>query len=165
MKEHLLSLANYNAWANERLYEAVARLPAEEQRRERDGAFFTSILGTLNHILLADRVWLDRLEDQPQRHWKLDEIIEDDLDQLRAARRVEDRRILAFCDALGESGLKNDVSYATMAGDRMTTRLDRTLTHIFNHQTHHRGQAHALILEAGAEPPPLDYIYYLRSLG
>jgi len=165
MKEHFLSLANYNAWANEKLYDAVAHLPAEEIARERDGAFFTSILGTLNHILLADRVWLDRLEDQPQRHWKLDEIIDMELESLRSLRRVEDRRILAFCDEVGQSSLKNNITYTTIAGDKLTTRLDRVLTHIFNHQTHHRGQAHALILEAGAEPPPLDYIYYLRSLG
>ena len=68
MKEHFLSLANYNAWANERLYDAAGSLPPEELTRERGGAYFTSLLGTFNHILLADRVWLDRIEGHGEQH-------------------------------------------------------------------------------------------------
>ncbi|WP_455372340.1 DinB family protein [Limibacillus halophilus] len=165
MKEHFLSLANYNAWANERLYEAVEHLPEGAWSAPREAAFFTSIRGTLNHILLADRAWMDRLEGHPPRFSSLDEMLHDDFESLRADRKLEDRRILSYCDELKQSSLLNDIEYRTVGGQQMVTRHDRILTHLFNHQTHHRGQAHALILEAGAEPPPLDYIYYLRSLG
>ncbi len=165
MKEHFLSLSNYNAWANERLYDAVGRLPDEEVAREREGAFFNSILGTLNHVLVADRLWLARIEGEPAPALQLDSLLEEEFPALRDARRREDRRIIDVCDGLREDALFRDLRYSTVAGDPMTTRLDRVLTHLFNHQTHHRGQAHALILEAGAEPPPLDYLYYLRALG
>ena len=165
MKEHFLSLANYNAWANERLYEAVRHLPGEEIARVREGAFFTTILGTLSHLLIADRLWLDRVRGRPARHQRLDEVIAEDVESLWTARREEDREILHYCDGLSEAALLQDIAYTTVAGEQQVTRLDRILVHLFNHQTHHRGQAHALVLEAGAEPPPLDYIYYLRALG
>ena len=132
---------------------------------ERDGAYFTSILGTLSHILLADRVWLDRIEGQPCRYERLDETLHDHLPDLWEARHAEDKRILSLCDGLNEAALLRDLSYRTVAGLETVTRLDRVLTHFFNHQTHHRGQAHALLYDAGMEPPPLDYIYYLRTLG
>lgn len=157
--------ADYNAWANARLYDAVGALTPETLRAERPAAFFQSILGTLNHLLVADRIWLDRFQHLPPVHGRLDEIVHDDPDALRAARVAEDARIRRFVDGLAEADLDANLAYKTSRGSPQSDPLGALLSHFFNHQTHHRGQAHALILEAGVAPPPLDLIYYLRELG
>ena len=157
--------ADYNAWANARLYDAVATLSPDALRAERPAAFFHSILGTLNHLLVADRIWLDRFQHLPPAHGRLDEIVHDDLDALRAARVSEDARIRRFVDGLREADLDANLAYKKSDGSAQGDRLGPLLAHLFNHQTHHRGQAHALIQEAGVSPPPLDLIYYMREVG
>ena len=157
-------LARYNRWANARLYDAVAALPPEEHDRQRPGAYFGSLLGTLNHILIGDRVWLHRFEGDGPQHQALDEQLFARLDALRPAREAEDARLLAFADRLTDEMLAGTLSYRTMLSPaEVTTPYALTLGHVFNHQTHHRGQAHALLKEAGTEPPPLDLIYFLRD--
>lgn len=157
--------AAYNAWANRHLYAAAGRLSAEALRAERPAAFFTSILGTLNHLLVADRIWLDRFEGRTPAHARLDEIVHEDLAELAAARRQEDGRIQAFVDGLRERDLDSTLTYRRSDGTPQGGPLGPHLAHFFNHQTHHRGQAHALLLAAGLHPPQLDYIYYLRETG
>ncbi|MDZ7714491.1 MAG: DinB family protein [Rhodovibrio sp.] len=157
--------ADYNAWANARLYDAVETLSPEALRAERPAAFFHSILGTLNHLLVADRIWLDRFQHLPPAHSRLDEIVHDDLAALRAARVSEDARIRRFVDDLAEADLDARLAYKTSSGSPKSDPLGALLSHVFNHQTHHRGQAHALIQEAGVAPPPLDLIYYMRETG
>jgi len=157
--------ADYNAWANARLYDAVATLSPEAQRAEWPADFFQSILGTLNHLLVADRIWLDRFQHLPPVHGRLDERVHDDLDALRAARVAEDARIRRFVDGLAEADLDAALAYKTSRGSPQSNPLGALLGHFFNHQTHHRGQVHALIHEAGVAPPPLDLIYYMRETG
>ena len=157
--------ADYNAWANARLYDAVETLSPEALRAERPAAFFTSILGTLNHLLVADRIWLDRFQHLPPAHGRLDELVHEDLEALRAARVAEDARIRRFVGSLDEADLDGTLAYKTSSGSPQSERLGALLSHFFNHQTHHRGQAHALIKEAGISPPPLDLIFYLREAG
>lgn len=153
--------AGYNVWANARLYDACAALPESEWGRDR-GAFFGSLQGTLNHILIADRIWMARLDGRGPVPQRLDEVPFPDLADLRAARAVEDERIGRFVEGLGDR-VEGVLTYRTMAGEPFEQPLSTVLDHLFNHQTHHRGQAHALVSQAGAEPPPLDLLYYLRE--
>jgi uncharacterized damage-inducible protein DinB len=155
-------LARYNRWANERLYAACARLPAGEFEKSRQ-AFFGSIKGTLNHIMVGDRAWLDRLEGAPVRVKTYDEILYDDLESLTRARAAEDARILRLMDDLGPDELGDTLYYTTIAGDRAETPTYLVLGHLFNHQTHHRGQAHDQLSQTTVAPPPLDLAIYLRD--
>jgi uncharacterized damage-inducible protein DinB len=162
---HFVTFADYNAWANARLYDAVAGLSDEALAAERPAAFFHSILGTLNHVLVADRIWMDRFEHLPPAGLALDAVLHDDPRELRAAREAEDARIRRFVGSLQAADIDRRVAYSNSRGEAFADPLGRLLTHFFNHQTHHRGQAHALIREAGLAPPPLDYVYYMREVG
>ncbi len=163
--ETLRTFGRYNGWANGRLYDAVGALPEEDYRKQRTAAFFGSIAGTLNHILLVDRLWLDRLEGAAWYPAKLDDILYDDFAGLRAAREAEDDRICALLDGLSEASLARDVAFKTSGGDSYSMQAGRILTHVFNHQTHHRGQVHALLTDAGREPPALDLPYFFLEVG
>jgi uncharacterized damage-inducible protein DinB len=156
-------LARYNRWANERLYAACTRLPAGEFEKPRQ-AFFGSIKGTLNHIMVGDRAWLDRLEGAPVQVKTYDEILYDDLQSLTRARAAEDARILRLMDDLGPDELGDTLYYTTIAGDRAETPTYLVLGHLFNHQTHHRGQAHDQLSQTTVAPPPLDLAIYLRDV-
>lgn len=159
--------AGYNAWANERLYDAAAKLSAEEYRADR-GAFFKSIHGTLNHILVADRIWMKRFTGQGEAPATLDAILHEDLDSLRAARDREDARIEAYIGQLTEEELAATFSYMTVTNPKQITQpLSPALDHFFNHQTHHRGQAHAVLtgLRGKDFAPSLDMILYQRETG
>ena len=159
--------AAYNRWANERLYEAARKLPEEEYRRPR-GAFFGSLHGTLNHLLLADRIWMRRFTGEGPLYTQLDEILFDEFGALEAARQVEDERIIAYVDSLETSDLDETFTYRTVVNPVDITQPRRTaLAHFFNHQTHHRGQAHCLVTEiaGNAAMPSLDLITFQRETG
>ena len=163
MKAHFATLADYNAWANARLYAEAKSLPDEAYRRD-VGAFFRSLHGTLNHLLLTDRIWMRRLTGEGDHPERLNAIMFDDLPALERARRAEDARIVGYVGGLSEAALDEDVSYATTKGVPQRNRLREILAHLFNHQTHHRGQAHAILTVLGvAEPRPLDLIAMLRE--
>jgi uncharacterized damage-inducible protein DinB len=162
MHAHFRTFAGYNAWANKRLYGAAAKLPEAEYLKSRP-AFFKSIHGALNHILVGDRLWMGRLQGRDAGIKSLDQMLYADLAGLRVARQAEDARIIAFVDRLGEAELMGSVSYRTMEGKPFTMPLAQTLAHLFNHQTHHRGQAHDLLSQTAVAPPELDLIYYLRE--
>jgi uncharacterized damage-inducible protein DinB len=159
---HFRTFAGYNAWANKRLFDAVARLPEAEYLKPRP-AFFRSIHGTLNHILVGDRAWMGRLTGRDAGIRSLDQILYADLAGLRVARQAEDARLIAYVDRLSEAELLGSASYRNMAGKPFTTPITQVLAHIFNHQTHHRGQAHDLLSQTGVAPPELDLIHYLRE--
>ena len=155
-------LARYNAWANRLVYDAVAALPEPEVRKARDCAFFTSIHGTLNHLLVVDRLWLARIEDEPHGIESLDQILHEDFAALRADREAEDAHMSRVVDGLDESALTREVPYRLVSGPgEESSPVHIILITLFNHQTHHRGQVHAMLKEAGAEPPPLDIIDFL----
>ncbi|MGH6927559.1 MAG: DinB family protein [Dongiaceae bacterium] len=156
-------LARYNAWANRRLYDACAQLSVSDYRAKRP-SFFGSIHATLNHILVGDRVWLSRFEGRSSDIKGLDQILHDDLAALRAAREAEDAHILACVGTLGDDDLMSrTLRYRNMAGEPQETPLVWTLAHVFNHQTHHRGQAHCMLSGTPVAPPSLDLIYFLRE--
>jgi len=152
----------YNAWANRRLYEACAALSPADYRAERP-AFFGSIRGTLNHILVGDRIWMGRVEGVPSGIERLDQILYDEFAELRAARESEDARILALVRGLDDDALAGTLHYRNMAGEPHETPLVWVLAHFFNHQTHHRGQVHGMLSDTPVAPPPLDLIYFLRQ--
>lgn len=154
-------MARYNRWANERLYGAASKLSDEQYRRD-IGLFFGSVHGTLNHILAGDRIWLHRLDGKGPLPARLNEIQHEDFGQLRAARKAEDERIAAYVENLGD--LQQVLDYTNTRGQRFQDPLWQILPHFFNHQTHHRGQAHTgLSILTGAEPPSLDLIWMMRE--
>jgi len=165
MTAHWIMFANYNAWANARLYAAVAALPADAFRAE-TGAYFGSICGTLNHLLVTDRIWMRRLTGHGEAPGRLDAILYADLPSLAFARTVEDQRICDWVESLGEAGVAGVLRYARVTTtDAIEQPVAEALAHLFNHQTHHRGQAHALVTRfGGAEAgPTLDLLAFQRE--
>jgi uncharacterized damage-inducible protein DinB len=165
VKEHFTLMADYNAWANARVYRMAARLPDADYRRDA-GAFFGSLHGTLNHLLVADRIWLRRLTGAGPQPAALNEILFGDLAQLSVARQAEDARIVAYVASLNDAQLEEEWDYRTLNGAPQRQRRRDILAHLFNHQTHHRGQAHAILTQVGVrEPEPLDLLILQRERG
>lgn len=162
MLDQFKTFARYNAWANQRLYAACALLDDQAYYADR-AAFFGSIHRTLNHLVLGDRIWFGRIEGKPFAVTGLDQVLYEDRHALRAAREEEDRRIERVVDQLNEAQLARDLEYSTTAGIPKRTNLGLVLSHVFNHQTHHRGQAHNMLSQAGQDPPSLDMIQMIRS--
>lgn len=163
MKSYFLLLARYNAWANHRLYHMASQLPDEAYRRDA-GVYFKSLHGTLNHLLVADRIWLRRLTGSGEQPTRLDAILYDDLAALTAARRAEDERLLRYVEGLPNDQFEARLNYQTLAGAPMQQKVLEILAHLFNHQTHHRGQCHAILTRLGVEEPvPLDLLIMLME--
>jgi uncharacterized damage-inducible protein DinB len=153
--DHVRMMARYNRLANERLYAACATLPDAERKRPRP-AFFGSIHGTLNHIMVGDRIWLARFAGREVPSTGLDAILYEDFAALRAARAGEDARIEAFAAALTAAGLDREIVYVNNRGDRHADPMPLLAAHLFNHQTHHRGQIHDMLSQTDVPPPSLD---------
>jgi len=163
MRDHLCRMARYNRWANARLYAACGQL-SEGSYKQRRQAFFGSIHGTLNHILVGDRIWLSRVEGLPKPDLTLDDQPFANLIALKEARGLEDERIIGLTDEHGDDDMDRVIRY------RMVTRPDDVETplylcwlHLFNHQTHHRGQIHDQLSQTDVPPPSLDLMHYLRE--
>jgi len=158
--------AAYNGWANRRLYAAAAALSDEQYRADR-GAFFTSVHGTLNHLLVTDCIWMHRFTGEGETYPRLDIVLAESLPELTRLREAQDARIAGFIESLDEARLVGELHYANTAGARFVHPLATVLDHFFNHQTHHRGQAHALISHflGNAATPSLDLLLYQREIG
>ena len=161
-ESYFLTLARYNAWANRRLYDSCAALSEAEYMMSRP-AFFGSIHGTLNHLLVCDRIWLARITRKPNPKVTLDQILYGDLVALRVARQAEDDHLINVVGGIAERSLDQPLAYANTSGQRHQTPLRLVLAHLFNHQTHHRGQVHGLLSQTTIAPPSLDFIFYLRQ--
>ena len=165
MKSQFQMLAAYNDWANRRLYDAAAALSEADYRADR-GAFFGSLHGTLNHLLLGDRIWLQRFTGEGAALDELDAILYDDFAELRAARHAEDSRIIAYVEGLSDADLAGVVRYrSTRNPAEIEQYLAPLLLHFFNHQTHHRGQAHCLLTELTGEAPSFDLLVFQHQTG
>lgn len=149
--------ARYNRWQNESVYAAAARLP-DGTRKRNMGAFFKSIHGTLNHLLVADRLWLSRLDGEPHGVTALDQELYSDFDELRLQRRFADDRLDRYVGALNAEMLARELTWRRMSGggQEVTSRMDEILPHVFNHQTHHRGQVTTLLMQCGIDPGVTD---------
>lgn len=162
---HFNILAGYNAWANERLYSSVGKI-GEDAYRKNCGAFFGSIEATLNHLLVTDRIWRHRLNTLPETGYRLDQILFDsDFPGLETARREEDKKIVDFIIGLSETDLAGIVFYRRASTPELKQQVIwSALAHWFNHQTHHRGQVHAMLHRVSEEAPELDLLIYQRQL-
>jgi uncharacterized damage-inducible protein DinB len=169
------AMARYNAWMNAKLYAAAARLPDAERRRD-VRAFFRSIHGTLNHLLLADRAWLGRFTRDLRlgqsldaagnpivMSGRLDQELYADFDELRRQRERTDGDITTWADTLTPERLAADLRYRTTSGAEQCHPLWWAVSHFFNHQTHHRGQVTTLLVQAGVDPGVTDLVAMLRE--
>lgn len=165
----LALMASYNQWMNRRVYDAAATLPHEALALDR-GAFFGSILGTLNHLVVADTIWLKRFATAPdapavlaELHGTpmpaaLDAMPYPQLAPLRARREWLDDLILRWTDALTPAQLAANLDYANMKGVPARRNVLALAMHVFNHQTHHRGQVTTLLMQAGADVGVTDLL-------
>ncbi|WP_133717861.1 DinB family protein [Methylocaldum gracile] len=146
------TMAEYNAWMNEKLYRVCAEIP-DELRKKDLGAFFGSIHGTLNHLLHADLIWMGRLAGQPLTTAALGQELYSAFDDLRRERETMDRKILDWTRTLSPERLAQPFTYTSLSDRKTRTRPFWLLVaHLFNHQTHHRGQLTTLLSQLG-----LDY--------
>ena len=164
--------AEYNRAMNRRLYENAAALSAAEIAADR-GAFFKSILGTLNHLVVADVVWLKRFAMHPaaytalapmhdvEQPTALSQIVHGDLAELDARRRALDDMIVDWIGAVREGDLDQVLAYRTMRGEAQRKAFGLLLAHFFNHQTHHRGQATTLFSQAGVDVGVTDLMVWI----
>ena len=166
--EWLGALARYNTWMNEKLYALCATLGDDERQRDR-GAFFKSIHGTLNHLLLADRVWLARFtgETVPEGFMgpgirSLDQELYADFEELRRERRLTDGKLSAWVAELTPERLAAPLVYLRR-GQKQEFPLWWAVAHLFNHQTHHRGQITTLLMQQGSDPGVTDLVAMLRD--
>jgi uncharacterized damage-inducible protein DinB len=162
-------LADYNQWMNGRLYEATATLP-EAVRREDRGAFFGSIENTLNHLLVADTLWLKRFAVHPAcidslapitqlpTPPALDAPVRETFAELHFHRLWLDQQIVDWCGDLRDADLDYLLSYRNSKGVAARRRFGSLLTHFFNHQTHHRGQVTTLLSQAGVDVGVTDLL-------
>jgi uncharacterized damage-inducible protein DinB len=163
LKAHFDQLAQYNRWANRRLYDDAASLPDEARKRPL-GLFFGSVHGTLNHLLVTDQIWMRRMTGEGPNPERLNQILYDDFSELRTAREQEDDRIHGFVTGLAETEYERLLEYQNSTGKTFHQALGPALTHVFNHQAHHRGQANAGLTILGIrEPAPLDLLILQRA--
>jgi uncharacterized damage-inducible protein DinB len=165
MLKHFQMFADYNGWANARIYEACALLSDEEFCADK-GAFFGSAQRTLNHLLAADRIWLKRFTGIGEAPTSLGAVLHENFSDLHAARKAEDQRIIDWVDGLTEADFSKIISYSpvSMPG-KIELPLGPVLTHVFNHQTHHRGQVHTILTSLGQPSVVLDLVYFLLGEG
>jgi len=152
---HFQMLAQYNRVANERTYECCSQLGAVEYLKQRQ-ASFGSIHGLLNHLLLADQIWMARFEGGGKETPPLNTILFHDFQDLRAARAKEDAGIEEYFKHLPADFMSRSFQYINAQGRRIVETAPIAAAHFFNHQTHHRGQVHAILSQTPVPPPSLD---------
>ena len=155
---YVRTMAEYNAEMNRRLYGAAGRL-SEAARRADRGAFWHSVHGTLGHILWGDSQWMSRFDawERPATPIKESDHLIEDWQELCAAREKADAAISRWAAGVDDAWLDVDLTWFSGAANREVTAPKRLLVaHFFNHQTHHRGQTHALITAAGERTDDTD---------
>jgi uncharacterized damage-inducible protein DinB len=153
---HFELLARYNQWMNEKLYQVCAEIP-DQKRKEDLGAFFQSIHGTLNHLLYGDKAWMGRFTGHPYSITVIGQDLYDSFEELREERIKTDQDIIEWSNSLSVEWLESPFEYTSNVDQK--TRILPTwilVTHLFNHQTHHRGQLTTLIKQLGYEPGITD---------
>jgi uncharacterized damage-inducible protein DinB len=166
---HICLMAAYNQWMNAKVYEAAATLSEEALAADRK-AFFGSIIGTLNHLAVADRIWLKRFASHPARYAALEPVLRlpapTGLEQLLFAdfrglaehRKWLDGVIVAWAGSVAEADLDHVLRYTNMKGVAAAKNFFSVTMHVFNHQTHHRGQATTLLTQAGVDVGVTDLV-------
>jgi uncharacterized damage-inducible protein DinB len=153
------ALAAYNRWMNDKLYAACAELSDEERKADRK-AFFKSIHGTLNHILVGDRIWLGRFIGKPYSVGSLAEELYADFGELRAERRKMDAAIVEWAASVTDADFDRDLRYTSVVNPQPRSYpFWFAAAQFFNHQTHHRGQLTTLLSQRGIDPGVTDLIW------
>jgi uncharacterized damage-inducible protein DinB len=165
--DHVRLMARYNRWQNQSLYRE-AELLSDDARRQLRGAFFGSIHDTLSHLLWGDAIWMHRFANTPKPEGGIKDSPGHfaDWDNLATKRKAMDEMIVGWTDALDQSWLADDLTWFSGAMGREVTKAKWLLvTHFFNHQTHHRGQVHAMLTAAGAKPDDTDLPFMTEAAG
>lgn len=167
--QHIRLMASYNAWMNGKMLEAAGTLPEAELIADKK-VFFGSILGTLNHLLVADTIWLRRFAAHPVRYPELEplfglpmpealnQMMCLDLASLRERRNQLDNIIVNWAEAISEEDLDHVLHYANTKGVLADKKFFSLIMHFFNHQTHHRGQVSTLLHQAGVDVGVTDLV-------
>lgn len=162
MRDYVILMSRYNEWMNEKLYATAGRLSTEQFTAPR-GAFFGSVCGTLNHIMVADIIWLKRFAGHPSKHAALElvralptpgalnQVLHEELAALAQQRKMLDAVIRKWADSLSDRDLEQVLHYANTKGVEFDRPIAGLLMHFFNHQTHHRGQATTLLTQLGQD--------------
>ena len=174
--DSVVLMAHYNQWMNDRLHVACTRLTHQVLTEEK-GAFFGSILGTLNHIAVGDTIWLHRFSRLPggfQSLHKLNEFAQPtslretlvtNLSDWRAYRTKLDAMILLWAHEVTATQLSTTLTTVNMAGVSTTRKLEPLVQHFFNHQTHHRGQISTLLFQMGVDVGETDLLNVIPAIG
>ena len=176
MLNQFVLFAEYNQLMNERIFSASARLSDEDLNKD-NNAFFKSVLGTLNHVLVGDIIWLKRFSEhlssrqvlsyisKLERPESLNTILFNDLDSLRNERVKIDEIIVQWVNGLSEIGINECITYRDMAGDSYNKPYSSLISHLFLHQVHHRGQATTLLSQYGEDFGETDLIEIISECG
>lgn len=171
---HVQLMSQYNQSMNHQVYETASHL-SEEQLAENKGAFFGSILGTLNHLMVADITWLKRFSLHPAHHLalddirdiaqptSLDQILYSNFSELTTERKKLDEIIINWCNQLTESDLYYNLPYKSMKGQPAVRAFGSLILHFFNHQTHHRGQVTTLLSQEGLDVGVTDLLVIIPN--
>jgi len=164
MKYYLTLRAEHNQWVNTRLYD-VAPKPSEADYFADRGAFFGSVHNTLNHIVTTDMIWLHRIDGTGTAPAGLDAVLFDNLADTRAMREQLDARMIAAVDEMDDAALRAPIRFKARGGEDVAIPTNLMVANLCNHQTHHRGQVHAMLTSLGQEVPPLDFFPFLMATG
>ena len=163
MKSAVRTLTRYNAWANEKIFDAVVALPEGEATRPRKSVF-KNMVHTLNHNYVIDRIFQAHLEGRPHGYSARNTESHPPLPELRAAQRNLDRWYIDAYDAMDEARLNEKVSFTFVGGGKGVMTRAEILQHLVNHTTYHRGAVAQMMYDASARPPTTDLTVYLRDL-
>ncbi len=170
LKQHVYQMADYNQWMNQKVYEVVGTL-SPEKLHEDQGAFFGSVFATLNHICVGDTLWLKRFAPALQSYQAyqpvadlpmpqaLDTFIENNFIALKDRRVLLDEALLEIAALLTDEQLLQPISYQNSKGITANKTLFNLLMHLFNHQTHHRGQVTTLLSQSGIDVGITDLVF------
>lgn len=174
IKQNFERMAAYNRWMNRKIYACAASMDVAELHADKK-AFFGSVFGTLNHILVADILWMKRfvghpsnlLALQPLRELdnptSLSQFLHADFEHLAEARRTMDEVIMGICSEASEGDYAQRLNYVTTTGQTFVNEFGTVVQHFFNHQTHHRGQVTTLLSQSGIDVGATDLIVMLRE--
>jgi uncharacterized damage-inducible protein DinB len=163
--DYVRTMAGYNRWQNRNLYGSADGLADAERKKDR-GAFFGSIHATLNHLLFGDQIWMSRFAGTPRpKAAGIPESVglHERWEDLKRERAAFDETIIAWADQLGPAWLEGDLTWYSGAAKREVTKPKAMLVaHMFNHQTHHRGQVHCMLTQCGVRPGDTDMPFQPR---
>jgi uncharacterized damage-inducible protein DinB len=172
--DHIRQMANYNQWMNAKLFDAARTLSDEELAADK-GAFFHSIIGTLNHIAVGDTLWLKRFVHHPANYavreavqnlpnaTSLDQLLHADMQGLSGHRKTLDQIIVDWAQSVNEEDLDHVLQYVTTKNIAMHKNFFSIIMHFFNHQTHHRGQVTTLLSQAGVDVGTTDLMVLIPN--